>query len=924
MKKREAGKMVKQKAVAMSIMLLLGLLIGLGGRAADDLAELYVQKIVLDPPSAVMHGVDVEIYARIVNSGERTADRFDVGLFYRLQGESWSLLGTVESEHLPPSQQDFLEVTFVLKTGELKLATYEIRVVADITNEIPEIDELNNTLQTTLTLLPSTLGLSDLQPVELTFARTEPNDDMAPWEVNAVVRNTGDQDAGPFRTTFRIGETVFDEQFTFGLPAGSYATLNGVLQPYDLSLTPGTYSISVSIDADDQVAEQDEANNLIKGALTIQALELHPISLAFDKSIVHLDEEVKVTSKITNEGKGIAKTLEVAFYVNRVKFAAVDVGPIGFNQTVNAEGILDLEKLGFSDAPKEYEIRVVVDPSNLLHESDEANNEMIRPLTILKPEPKRSELHPESLELTPPSPAELGKADMITVSSVISNTGKAAAEGFDVSFAYRTKGALRWEPFLCSDRVSCTELALAPGAELRVNGVLPVAGISPGIYEIRIAVDPLDGIEEVDETNNALATTLSVLASRLPDLVCVSTEVEPAVQVRHGQTLRLSATISNLGDADAGPFEAAFAYCRIPEFTEGSEPPAEAQWDFRPFAVDTVKELAVGESDQVRAILETKTADRDLQPGLYYIRVSVDPAEQGHVDGQIREQSEFNNVCETSVLIQGADLIPAALDLLPPSPVVHGEEIEIVATILNIGVEPAGEFCVAFYARREPAITDEEGDCAVACAGDCTIAPTGDCDLLGIGGVKFLGLDAETAETVRCALDTTTLEPGTYQIFVDVDAGNAVAEQYEANNRLMTGLVIQFSEGEGPGGEVSGVDLVPLALTLGPSSSVEKGQKVTISVTIANRGEEPAGPFVVNLFRNYLQGPSSPFGTGEFGMLTFEELDAGESSTRRLSLFTSTLRAGDYAIKAVVDAAAQVDESNEGNNQIEEILTIFP
>ena len=924
MKKRKTGKMIKRKAVAMSAVLLLGLLIGLGGRAADDLAELYVQKIVLDPPSAVMHGTDVEIYARIVNSGERTADRFDVGLFYRLQGESWNLLGTVESEHLPPSQQDFLEVTFVLETGKLNLATYEIRVVADITNEIPEIDELNNTLQTSLTLLPSTLGLSDLQPVELTFARTDLNDDMAPWEVHAVVQNTGDQNAGPFRATFLTGETVFDEQFSFGLPAGSYATLNGVLSPYDLSLTPGTYQISVKIDADDQVAEQDEANNLIKGALTIQALELHPISLAFDKSIVHLDEEVKVTSKITNVGKGIAKIVEISFYVNRVKFATVDVGPIGFNQTLTAEGILDPEKLGLSDAPKEYEIRVVVDPSNLLHESDEANNEMVRPLTILRPEPKRSELHPESLELTPPSPAELGKADMITVASVIANTGKATAEGFDVSFAYRTKGALRWEPFPCSDQVSCTELSLAPGAELRLNGVLPVAGVSPGIYEIRVAVDPLDGIEEVDEANNALATTLSVLASRLPDLACVSTEVAPAVQVRHGQTLRLSATLSNLGDADAGPFEAAFAYCRVPESTEGSDPSTEAQWDFRPFAVDSVDGLVVGGSAQVQAILETKTIDRDLQPGLYYIRVSADPAKMGQPDGQIREQSEFNNVCETSVLIQGADLIPAALELLPPSPVVHGEALDIAATILNIGVEPAGEFCVAFYTKREPTETEGEDDCTVACAGDCTITSTGDCDLLEIGGVKFLGLDAETAETVRCVLDTMILEPGTYQIFVDVDPGNAVAEQYEANNRLGVDLVILPADGEGPGGEVSGIDLIPLSLTLAPSSAVEKGQKVTISVTIANRGEEAAGPFVVNLFRNYLQGPTAPPGIGEFGVLLFEGLNAGESLTRRLSLFTSTLRAGDYAIKAVVDAAAQVGESDEGNNQIEEILTLFP
>jgi subtilase family serine protease len=920
-RRKKAGRRFK-KAAIIGVTLLAGLAIGLAGQAMEDLAELHVQKIVLDPPSAVTRGEDVTICARIINAGTRTADRFNVGFFYRLQreGESWTLLDTVESQHLPPSQQDFLEVVFILKTLEWEPATYEIRVVADITNQIPEIDELNNELRTTLTLLPSSLGRADLQPVELTFARTVPDDDMSPWEVTVVVTNTGDKDAGPFRTVFRIGETLFDEQFNFGLPAGTRASMDGILKPYELGLAPGTYPLSVIVDADNQAEEQDEANNTLSAGLTIQSLELHPISLEFGKSIVRLNEEVKVLSKITNVGKGVAKTVEVAFYVNRVKFGVTEVGPIGFNQTALAEGTLDLEKLGLTDAPKKYEIRVVVDPGNLLHELDEANNEMVRSLTILEPEAKRPELHPESLELNPPSPVELRKANTVTVSSVVKNTGKAVAEGFDVQFAYRVKGALRWEMLPCSDQVSCSKLALTPGTEVKFEGTFPAALLLPGIYEVRVLVDPSNVAEEPDETNNELLTTLTLLSSRLPDLTfnlaLLPIEVQPSTIVNHGQTLRILAHLVNMGDIAAGAFDIQFAYLRLPE--DSTDPSALQPADFVTFWTDSVSGLGVGETTEVESTLETMALD----PGPYAIQAVIDPVFPTKPAGNVVETNEFNNSITQQVLIRGVDLLPLDLKLSPAVIVAPGEVIEVTATVSNLGVEPSGEFCVVLYGRRSATTTDSASNCPVSCSGDCTIMPTGigECDLFAIGGVKFLGLGVEKVETVNCTFDTAALDAGVYEIVVDVDPSNKVKEEYEANNQLIATLVVGSPEGvTGTGG--GRADLVPLSLLIAPSDRVRQGERVTISATITNRGGEPAGPFVVKLFREYLGGSSIQAGSGEFGMLTFQGLATGETATRRLSLNTAALKEGDYVIRALVDANAQVRELNEGNNQIERILT---
>jgi len=183
--REEAGRPMKRRTVLPAVAVVLACLwmvsVGLG---AEDFAELYVTKIVLDPPSTVHRGEEVEVYARVMNTGARSADGFNVSFFYRHRNSAgnWTLHDTVEGISLPPSQQDFLEVTFHLDTMELELGVYDLRIVADSSNHISETDELNNELRTTMTVEDSSLGLPDLQPVSLGYAHTNPSavDDMEP------------------------------------------------------------------------------------------------------------------------------------------------------------------------------------------------------------------------------------------------------------------------------------------------------------------------------------------------------------------------------------------------------------------------------------------------------------------------------------------------------------------------------------------------------------------------------------------------------------------------------------------------------------------------------------------------------------------------------------------------------------------------
>ena len=722
---------MKRATIAVGMVLLVGLVVGSTGQTLDGLAELHVQKIVLDPPSAVVRGEDVVIYTRITNTGGRSADHFAVGFYYRPArlGEPWIPLGTLQQEHLRPSQQDFLEATYTLETLEMEFGAYEIRVVADVSNQIPEIDELNNELITSMALVASTLGLPELQPTGITFEKLA-SPDAGKWEITVDVANLGEDAQSFFKVQFFLGDDPFDPSIgesaanTKVVPgSGQAVAVTGTLNPVGRNLEPGTYEVTAVIDADGQVAEQDEGNNRISAWLTVNPVEIHPISLAFDRPVARLDEDLKVTSAIVNSGQGIAKNVNVAFLINGLRFGLVQIPQLG-TDAKEVSATLNADRLGLADAPKVYEISVIVDPEDALRESDEANNEMLRTLTILPPQPKMAEIHPESLILSPASPVERSPANdsrghnTVTVSSVVRNTGRASTGPFHADFAYRVKGSQRWTPFGCDGTQVCPPVELEAGTDTTLVRTLDVRQLPTGIYEIRVKADSDMAVDELDEQNNELVTTLTLLSSRLADLsVGAPLTVTPSNQVKQGQGIDLAIAVTNQGDLAAGPFEVSLSYCKMvwgatPEETVNCA----VDGQFVPVATETVLGgLAIGE----QAVVEFEMETVNLNPGQYFLRVDLDAG------GDVPERNELDNILSTIVLVQGPDLVAQGIQA-EWGPVdrdedgqMDGEAVHVTAQLSNIGILPAGDFVIGFYYAKVESGTEPTATCLGSSAVPC-------------------------------------------------------------------------------------------------------------------------------------------------------------------------------------------------------------
>ena len=891
--------------------------------------ELHPTTLILDPASPVDQGRRVNVLVKFENSGETAASEFKVEFFIRLRPKggdvpSWNSFAVAQRRGLSPEEQE-VEAQGVLDTSNPALIPvpddYEIRVVVDSNDQIPELDETNNELIASMLVVPSKLGKPDLRPTTLEFSSDSNPPHASPFEqsesvvVKATVVNTGDKDAGSFRVSFsycRItqGQTSCPTQFTEfhvdslsfagGLPSGlpNQKTANATLSPSDLSLDPGIYLIKVAVDPPDadnasgQIDnEQDEANNELVAALSIQGPELHPTSLSFNPSLPRAGDQVKVITTVENSGQGTARNAEVAFLVDGAEFAPRQTITLGEGGTALVEGILKTADLNLEVGI--HLIQIVVDPSNQISERDEMNNEIRMALTLQAAIPRRPELHPKSLVVNPRSPIELNGNVSLTITSEVVNTGEVEARGFQIAFFYRLTGSVLWKDKDLSCTTNCTVSILTPGTGIVAEGQLFLAGLTPGNYEVMVVVDPVnaqnrDGqAKELDDSNNEMKTAVTLLTARKPDLFLdpSGVRVEPSLEIRRGTTVNLSVDAVNIGEQAASVFTVEFALRRLDEEV------------FTVFARRDVNGLGIGERVGVEAQLDTAS----LRPGFYELQVTADP------ENRISELNEGNNVFTTgldprgALFLRGPDLAVLSLQIQQPAitsviPAVSpGQQIQLVAQITNIGVEATGAFDVEFCRQR---------------VGEASCVPFGE-------RTSFPGLGIGVVVQAQATLDTSNLTPGSYvlQAVVDPTAqgkpAGQVEEENEQNNIALLPLEIL---GQG-GGE--GADLTALSLTLTPELA-GLGDLVQVRAEVANIGIAGSGPFRVVFFWRRV-GESKQVNFASFNVAG---LAVGGRQFLNAQLDTSLLFRGSFEIIVVVDFNDTVKELNEGNNRLTKQLRV--
>lgn len=899
------------------------------------LPELHPISLVLIPASPVDKGIAVVARAKIANTGGSPAPRFAVEFFYRLKSDlarAWlpfpdgKGLVTLAQGLSPKDQTITVEGTLDTAKTEIAPGNYEIRVLVDAGNQIPEQDETNNELIAGLRLLPSRLGRPDLQPVSLIFNPPSPislgglrRQDVT---VTTTVRNNGTADAGAAKVQYLVCKLATPRSACQPQQTQEFARveLSAIKVDQEQSaqaslrvseLTPGSYSVQVRIDPPSAeqphgaIEEQDESNNMLSGLLTIQGPELYAESIIITPALVRAGDDIIAKAQVANSGEAPASNVAVAFVLNgRVLATATTDLPAGSAVQPARQSIQAVLKTGaLALKPGVYELRVVVDPEDQINELDESNNTLITALTIQPALPKLPELAPKSLRLTPTSPIEQGVS---TVTAEILNNGSQVAENFEVEFSVRELGRLRWNPLICT--VNCAKNRLNPNGELTSQAQLPV--LLTGTYEVRVVVDPQGRVEELDESNNEMVIAFRVITPRKPDLAIISLAFDPsALAVQPGQAVRLIVGIENIGDAPAGAFGAQCAQRRV------EEP------NFTVFQRFDLPPLAPGE----RLTRECRLETSGLRPGFYELSILLDP------ENKIDEQNKANNSATSgsgvpgepgqagqALLILGPDLLPdrATFEVrrpkttapLPPSPpasrITQGEPLEVKVTVRNRGAIPAGGFDVAFCLR------------AVAAQTACTEAGTRS---------RATGLGLADEFVARTTLITEGLAAGLYEIGVIVDPveeGRPFGRVEEINerNNFIGGAV--FAATPGFLVEILGKPELRFRrpLVLDPPGTVLVGTatlRVFADIENAGAGATTRAFNTEFAFRK-IDDPhqlNQPFTV--FGTVALADLEVGPEKSKQVKgdLDLQNLAPGSYEIRVTLDPDDLIPESDKTNNR---------
>jgi outer membrane protein assembly factor BamB len=150
-------------------------------------------------------------------------------------------------------------LTFTWTPTEAQAGTHTLYVHVDPQNSIAENNENNN-------LLPKTIGIlsgnSDLQPVSMTPSEIYVNQ---PYEITATVDNVGFKYSDECKVTIKEGSSIVANVTLPEVAPGMSCDVNFTWTP----ITSGDITLTVIVDADEEVAEGSETNNELEATITV-------------------------------------------------------------------------------------------------------------------------------------------------------------------------------------------------------------------------------------------------------------------------------------------------------------------------------------------------------------------------------------------------------------------------------------------------------------------------------------------------------------------------------------------------------------------------------------------------------------------------------------------------------------------------------
>ena len=486
-------------------------------------------------PNQLAAGGTVQLYAELRNEGSAPLDSATAGIFLSddpVLGPDDVLLDHRTLGPIQPSYlfiaPGYLNLTLTIPAGT-SLGKHYLLLVADYRHELAENNENNNVTPLAFTVVVPDI---DLAVSKARLASAYSPAVGTPLIIECTLANLGTTTAYPATVGYYLStdnqlsadDLLLSNKVVGSLAAGSSQPLQDspfaplIVPP---GTAPGAYYLLFVADYLHQVAETNEANNIIAVPMQLgkPVVDLTlPYNFDVTPGRASAGTQAQVAYYFQNLGSTPAYTPAVGFYLSTDQVLSTDDVLIGSDQLSGGNALFPSYYNHYTSQvsvprttpPGRYYVLGVADYLNEFAETDETNNVRAAPLEVLAP-------RPDLVVLANPMPylavRQVLAGGQVATENYVNNLGPGPAAASKVGYYLSTDPVLSPNDVLLG---SATTAAVAPGASALVAGAFVVpAATATGRYYVLFVADYLKQLDEIDLTNNLNYSTLAVTGSAL-------------------------------------------------------------------------------------------------------------------------------------------------------------------------------------------------------------------------------------------------------------------------------------------------------------------------------------------------------------------------------------------------------------------------
>jgi len=883
--------------------------------------DLTVASLTVEPSENLKDGTPTTLKAVIRNTG---VDPTSSGFYVRFLAGG-RFVGERFVSNLAGGGQTEVALPWRARGG-----VQQLEAIADVYNNVPEVEEGNNRSLLNMTPIPP----ADLTVTELALSPSENLVDGQQVQVTVTVTNNGADTVGDFTVRLFVDGGFFGERtISGGLVGGQSQTITVPLQVRARQRT-----VQAVVDAGDFVGESDEGNNSREISLPeipLPDLTISDLTVSPAENLSH-GQRVTLRATVQNIGATTLVPFRVEFQIAGETLTQSVAGLQGGQSTV-------VEAVWVAKAGQ-HTLRVFADTTRVIPESNEDNNVAERQL----PEITAPDLSVTSIALNPQSGFVSGDTVTVAVTVQIGGTGRLIAP----------------IPVILLDngqRVGTRQLDAGLTAGQNVTLAFSWR-VLPGAHTLRAVVDPDNILPEPNEENNATEQQVSEIPTPDFALNAVLVPENPFT----GQPFRIQGSVRN-GDiatrlnfsviAEILDANDAIATTDRRNFSNGLPPNGSVDFTFGPFS-----RLFEWRKVRVRLVFEGNLADAnpandvatfnlpDVPPPDYAVTSvnAVLPPTIGYgqpVTIRINITNQGGNYRLPVGFTAGIPINVFLNDQLLGNAFVGGLDSGVETTVtftwvidrpvnnptVKVILDPNGQFPDADRTNNEAqtslTLTVERTDFVAESA---RIVPEGvpagrtarvevvvrkgeGADYTGrlpvevfVDGVSLGTQVADVRLNANEPMATFafnwTVTPGqARRVRVVVDPRNEIVEADETNNTLET--TVDYS--------ATAPDFVVSSLTFEPQTGVQQGASVRFTVAIRNAG---AGAWASDV------PVRVTFNTGF--VRTFNLGNFAPNEEKQIVFDWLAVPGSDHVVTVEIDPENRVPESDETNNALTQRLNL--